>query len=60
MGEGCVRGNEKKEAHVRKMHKVTQGRLRGQEKNGQGCWVYKRKVQAEDFGVQSTGTQGWS
>ena len=35
MGEGCICGDGKKEAHVRKRHKVTQGCLRGQGNNGQ-------------------------
>ena len=55
MGEGLwMNVRQQKEGHVRMTQKVTQGCpgcLGEEEKNGQGCWLCRRKVQAGGFGV---------
>lgn len=58
MGEGCVCGDGKKEAHVRKRHKVTQGCLWGQEKNGRDAGYIGGEFRQKVWGFRALGHKG--
>lgn len=60
MGEGCICGDGKKEAHVRKRHKVTQGCLRGQGNNGQDAGYIGAEFRQKVSGCRALGHKGAS